>query len=89
MIYSGAFQGKNITATTTFTWPTGGQLGGIFCSSATASPTLKVADGTTTKVNTFTPVAGTFYPIPLDVAGNLVVTVGGTLDCCVFARPNS
>lgn len=74
----------NITATTTFANAKG--LIGIFVSSASGSPTLKVADGATTKVNTFTPVAGIFYPFPATISSTtgLVVTVGATLDACVF-----
>ena len=60
---------KNITSTTTVTTNPGGCYG-IFVASASSTPTLKVTDGATTIVNTFTP--------------NLTVTVGGTVDCTVF-----
>lgn len=74
---------KNITATTTvFTGP--GGLLGVFVGSASATPTLKVVDGSTTIVNTFTPVAGSFYPIPARFSTSLVVTISGTVDCTVF-----
>ncbi len=76
----------NITATTTLRTGAGSILG-IFVSSVSGSPTLKVSDGSTTLVNTFTPVAATFYPIPARYATSLIVTVGATLDCCVFWGP--
>ena len=74
---------KNITGTTTVYTGTGGLLG-IFVASASSSPTLKVSDGSGTMVNTFTPVAATFYPLPGRFNTSLVVTVGGTVDCTVF-----
>lgn len=77
---------KNITATTTvYTGP--GSLLGIFVSSASSTPTIKVQDGSTTVVNTFAPTAATFYPIPARFATSLVVTISGTVDCCVFWGP--
>ncbi len=73
----------NITSTTTIRTGSGGLLG-IFVASVSGSPTLKVSDGSTTMVNTFTPVAATFYPMPGRFTTSLVVTVGATLDCTVF-----
>lgn len=74
---------KNITATTTvFTGP--GAILGIFVASASATPTIKVSDGANTIVNTFTPLPGTFYPIPARFTTSLVVTISGTVDCTVF-----
>jgi len=72
---------KNITATTTVKTGTGGVLG-IFVS--IAGGTIKVSDGATTIVNTFTPTGATFYPIPAQFGTSLVVTITGTIDCCVF-----
>ena len=74
---------KNITATTTVYTGTGGLLG-IFVASASSTPTIKVSDGAGTLVNTFTPVAATFYPMPGRFNTSLVVTIGGTVDCTVF-----
>lgn len=74
---------KNITSTTTVTTNAGGCYG-IFVASASNTPTLKVSDGETTIVNTFTPAAATFYQIPARFGTSLVVTVGGTVDCTVF-----
>ena len=74
---------KNITATTTVYTGTGGLLG-IFVASASSTPTIKVSDGAGTLVNTFTPVAATFYPMPGRFNTSLVVTISGTVDCTVF-----
>lgn len=77
---------KNFTATTTIVPPTnysGARLLGIFVAS-TSSGTIKVQDGSTTVVNTFTPTNATFYPIPAECRGTVTITVGGTLDATVF-----
>jgi hypothetical protein len=74
---------KNITSTTTVFTGLGGLLG-IFVSSASSTPTIKVQDGSTTIVNTFAPLAGVFYPIPAKFGTSLVVTISGTVDCCIF-----
>jgi hypothetical protein len=74
---------RNITSTTTLYTGTGGLLG-IFVASASSSPTIKVQDGSNTLVNTFTPVAATFYPMPGCFSTSLVVTISGTVDCTVF-----
>jgi hypothetical protein len=74
---------KNITSTTTVFTGRGGLLG-IFVASVAGTPTIKVQDGSGTLVNTFTPVAATFYPMPGQFITSLVVTIGGTVDCTVF-----
>lgn len=61
-----------------------GRLHGIFVSVASSSPTLKVNDSNGIIANTFTPIAGQFYPLPTTFRGSLVVTIGGTVDCTVF-----
>jgi len=66
----------------------GGTLGGIFVSAASATPTITVYDdaatGTTTKlVDTFTPQAGTFYPMPFAVSKGLNVVISGTVSATV------
>jgi hypothetical protein len=76
----------NLTATTTVRTGAGG-LTGIFCASASATPTIKVADNATTIVNTFTPIGGTFYPMPARFSTSLVVTISGTVDCTAFWAP--
>jgi len=65
-----------------------GVLVGIFVASASSTPTIKVWAQTTAAapilVNTFTPAAGTFYPIPARFSAGLYVTISGTVDCTVF-----
>lgn len=73
----------NITATNA-TLTSGGNLAGIFVASASATPTIKVADTGGTIVNTFTPVGATWYRIPSEWTGTLTVTIGGTVDCTLF-----
>lgn len=78
----------NITSTTTVRTAATDEvikLIGIFVASASATPTIKVEDGAgTTVVNTFTPVAGVFYPMPCNLQTSLIVTISGTVDCTVF-----
>lgn len=62
---------------------------GIFVASASSTPTIAVYDSATTTtstivVNTFTPLAGTFYPIPAQLLNGCYVAIGGTVDCTVF-----
>lgn len=65
-----------------------GRLLGIFVASASSTPTIKVWAQTSAAapilVNTFTPVAGTFYPMPARFSAGLYVSIGGTVDCTVF-----
>lgn len=65
-----------------------GLLGGIFVSAASNTPTITIYDGTSTSgtalVSVFTPVAGTFYPIPAAYGAGLYVAIGGTISCTVF-----
>jgi hypothetical protein len=72
----------NITATNA-SLKGGGVLGGIFVASTT-SGTIKVEDTSGTIVNTFTPAAATYYPIPTEWTGTLTITIANTLDCTVF-----
>ena len=73
----------NITATSTaITGP--GRLMGLFVSQASSTPTVEVEDGAGTIANTFTPLPGTYYPLPCAFNGTLKVTIGGTVDCTVF-----
>ena len=86
-VYEGGSK-KNFTATGTIApsaaQDSTGNLVGVFVSQASATPTLKLADASTTIANTFTPVAGTFYPLPCTFNGTLTVTISGTVDCTVF-----
>lgn len=72
----------NITATNA-TLTKGGKLLGIWVSSASSTPTIKVADTAGTIANTFTPAAATFYRLPFTFTGTLTVTIGGTVDCTI------
>jgi hypothetical protein len=68
--------------------PKSAALVGIFVSAASATPTITVYDdagtGTSTKiVDTFTPVAGTYYKLPFRALNGLNVVIGGTVSCTV------
>ncbi len=65
-----------------------GGITGIFVSAASATPTITVYDsnatGTSKKiVDTFTPVAGTYYPMPFFCADGIYVVISGTVKCTV------
>ena len=83
---------KNLTSTdNSIVCPTGAgglYLLGILVAQASATPTLKVADTAGTIMNTITPAAGQFYPMPCQLSGTLTVTISGTVDCTVFYGPN-
>lgn len=68
-----------------------GGLMGIFVASASATPTITVFDsltGTGTQiVNVFTPVAGTFYPMPFFFGVGCFVLLSGTVTCTVGVGP--
>ena len=85
-VYEGANY-SNITSTTTVRTAEAGapvKLIGIFVASASAAPTIKVSDGATTVVNTFTPLGGVFYPMPCNLQTSCIVTIANTVDCTVF-----
>ena len=89
---SSAGSPKNLSASANVT-PRAGELVGIFVASASATPTIAVYDSATTTtstiiVNTFTPVAGTFYPMPFTFAAGCYVVISGTVDCTVSVRAN-
>ncbi len=87
------FDYAQISATTNVSGATNGYLGGIFVSSVSGSPTITVYDeatsGTTTKlIDTFTPVAATWYPMPAHFRAGCNVVIGATVSCTVmFNRP--
>ena len=62
-----------------------GVLSGIFISAASSTPTCTVYDGATTAatsvpiIPTFTPVAGTYYPIKAVFQQGLNIVLGGTV----------
>ena len=62
---------------------------GIFVSVASSTPTITVYDSATTTttakvVDTFTPVAATFYPIPAATGAGIYVVIGGTVSATVI-----
>jgi len=64
-------------------WPKSAGLVGIFVSTIGTTPTITVYDdsgtGTTvTLVDTFTPVAGTYYKLPFYALNGINVVIGGT-----------
>lgn len=66
-----------------------GKLKGIFVSAASNTPTIKLWDNTSAATNilieTFTPVAGTYYPFPdVEFSTGLYADVGGTVAITVF-----
>ena len=62
---------------------------GIFVASSAAA-TVLVYDQTSAAVpivaNTFTAIAGTFYPIPAHCGNGIYVTITGTADMTVFYK---
>jgi hypothetical protein len=61
---------------------------GIFVTAASATPTITIYDdagtGTTTKVvDTFTPVASTWYPLPFSFKSGVNIVIGGTVSFTV------
>lgn len=69
----------------------GGCLGGIFVSAASASPTITLYDSATTTttakiVDTFTPVAGIFYPLPFSFSNGLYVVIAGTVSASIALK---
>lgn len=68
--------------------PIPGFLLGIFVSAASSTPTITIYDSasttTTTKiVDTFTPVASTWYPIPVAYSNGCYVVISGTVSATV------
>mgnify|MGYP003704934785 CR=1 FL=1 len=62
---------------------------GIFVSAASSTPTITVYDSATTTttakvVDTFTPVAATFYPIPAATGAGIYVVIGGTVSATII-----
>jgi hypothetical protein len=87
-----AFSPKNLSASANVT-PRAGSLIDIFVASASSTPTLAVYDSATTTttaiiVNTFTPAAGTFYPMPFTFTNGCYVVISGTVDCTVGVSPS-
>lgn len=82
-----SYSPKQISASTLF----GGAsfVGGIFVSAASNTPTITVydtaaADTSGKIIDTFTPVAATYYPMPMSLASGLRVVISGTVSCTVL-----
>lgn len=78
---------KQLSATANVS-PRPTNLLGVFVSAASATPTITIYDdaatGTSTPiVSVFTPVAGTYYPIPVSTANGLYVVISGTVSATV------
>lgn len=78
---------KQITATGNVSPQPCGMLG-IFVSSASATPVIQIFDSATTTttrlmVDSFTPVSGTWYPLPFSASAGLYIIVSGTLSATV------
>lgn len=63
---------------------------GLFVSSCSATPTIEVLNavtsGTGTAFSVFTPVAGTFYPMPASFpAGLTILTSGSVTGTAIFS----
>jgi hypothetical protein len=60
---------------------------GVFVSKASNTPTITIYDGTnsagTLIVDTFTPVAGTWYPLPFSFGTSMYLSIGGTVSLTV------
>lgn len=72
--------------------PSDGALLGIFVSAASAAPTITIYDSatnTTTKtiVSVFTPVAGTYYPLPMTVQSGCYIVITGTVSLTAVTAP--
>lgn len=89
VIENGAF--KVLTASTVVrTGPF--QLLGLFVSAASATPTVEVLNavtsGTATCITVFTPIAGTWYPMPVSGGTGLTVLIGGTVAATLSWQPS-
>lgn len=78
-----AYSYTRVTSTTTV-YPSNCITIGIFVAQASSSPTITINDGANIMVNSFVPIAGSFYPFPAVINSSLVITISGTVDCTVF-----
>jgi len=81
--------GYKLVAATGNVSPIATDLLGIFVSAASATPTITIYDSATTTttakvIDTFTPVAATYYSIPASTGAGLYVVIGGTVSATVF-----
>lgn len=87
MIVNEAASYRQITASTNCL-ARSGCIAGIFVSAASSTPTITVYDSATTTttltiVSVFTPVAGTYYPLPFAATAGVYVVISGTVSCTV------
>lgn len=67
----------------------GCNLLGMFVSAASAAPTITVFDAVDTQqtnkvIDTFTPIAGTWYPMPIQLQKGLNIVIAGTVSATVI-----
>lgn len=62
----------------------GVDLVGVFISSASGAPTLKIEDTKGVIMNTMTPVAGQYYKLPCRTVGQVTITIANAVDCTIF-----
>lgn len=79
---------KQISATGNVS-PNPANLLGIFVSAASGSPSITVYDSATTTtatkiIDTFTPVAATYYPMPASTSAGIYVVIANTVSCTVI-----
>lgn len=78
--------GQVISSSTTVAKNPGATLVGIFVSAASATPTIAVYDSSATStstkiIDTFTPTAGTFYPMYCSAQQGIYIVISGTVSC--------
>lgn len=68
------------------------QMIGLFVSAASATPTVEILNattsGTATCITVFTPIAGTWYPMPISGASGITVLIGGTVAATLSWQPS-
>lgn len=84
--------GVPVKFTTSAVMRTGGtNLLGLFVSGASSTPTIEVLNavtsGTGTAFAVFTPVAGTFYPMPASLATGLTILTSGSVTGTAIFSP--
>lgn len=88
-IVTESFTPKQITASANVL-ATPGALAGIFCSSGSASVIVYDSADTTAAnkiVESFTPIPGTFHPLPFELKNGCYVAITGTGAYTVAVRP--
>jgi len=78
----------NFTAASSVINTQEGFIAGVFCASASSTPTLQFYDYASASVSSvltgvFTPAAATYYVLPFHYNNGLYVATGGTINCTV------